>query len=103
MLSVTTDFFVAEPVLLVGAILEERLKKPPKRGPVVASASDLMLKRLRSLRDFLRSVGRHALSMPMLGSTEVQINTSSSCHVTSKYLTLASREIRMIETAQTLV
>jgi len=33
-LSVATDFWVAETVFVGGAMREERLKKRPKRGPV---------------------------------------------------------------------
>jgi len=35
---VATDFLVAEPVFVVGAMREERLKKRPKRGPVGGKA-----------------------------------------------------------------
>lgn len=40
--------------------------------------------------------------MPILGSTDVQMKASFSCHVTSRWLILASRLMRMMETAQTL-
>jgi len=36
-----TDLLVADAVLAVGAVLEDRLRKRPKRGPVVGSASIL--------------------------------------------------------------
>lgn len=62
MLSVATDFFAAEPVFVVGAILEESLRKRPKSGPVIALVGVMMRLWWESWRPaYALWVGRHSV------------------------------------------